>query len=424
MGSTIHPIFKATHPKTIFLPVPTPLLETRGFVSYLLCFVLMSHLYVQAQSSSEIATNLPAPNSRVLAHKEAVEVYHKSGKSGEIIISGRAHKRGLAENLQVELAFQSELGPVAITLPVKRISSDTARLASFGFETVVCGLPQIAPSDPRHAQPFFAIHIADAAMRGSRYYREESYAQFISAGEKPIAVQRVIELSPQSLFASVRKPARRAPRVPSNAQTSAFTLKATRQNSAVCTLEWTNSPAASSTSQTPSIIYRNEQHLAITFAKRYVDQANVLKPNTKYRVEQISKEGVIYASNTVELPAENAREGLSMSALDTGGLYAASSYVERTPEALAAVVSKHNAAIQYCYQRELKLNSELKGEIRVRIVISTRGSVDSVSVLSSTLKNPSVEDCVVGRIKRWNDFGPSEPSKGGIAIKQTYVFGY
>ncbi len=109
--------------------------------------------------------------------------------------------------------------------------------------------------------------------------------------------------------------------------------------------------------------------------------------------------------------------------LDASGLYAAVS-VERTPEALARVVNKHNAAIQFCYQRELKHNSALKGEIRVRIVISARGSVDSVSVLSSTLKNPAVEECVVGRIKSWTDFGPSDPARGGVAIKQTYVFGY
>ena len=368
-------------------------------------------------SSPSMAMKFNAANFRAVPAKEAlIEIYHTSGKSGEILLNGRAHKRAPAEQMQVELAFRSEAGVIAIPLPIKRLSPDTARIASFGFETIVQGLPQIAPSDPRHAQPFFAIHLAE--RNGARYYREESYAQFISSAEKPLPVQPVIELPTQALWASVRKPASRAAR--NGMTTPSFSLKATRPSKEVCVLEWDALPHAVSSAQTLALVFRNEQHVAIAFARRYVENASNLSANTKYRVEQIGKDGTSASSNTIALPLENAREA----PLDTGVLYAASNYVERTPEALAAVVSKHNAAIQYCYQREQKLNSALKGELRVRIVISARGSVDSVKVLSSSLQSRAVEDCVMGRIKRWNDFGQSDPGRGDVAIKQTYVFGY
>jgi hypothetical protein len=403
------------HSFSIWCAAPMPKRENKKFILGLLAIFSLMHEHAMGQASSSGVRIKLAANTAAAPAKEAlVEVYHTSGRNGEVLLAGRAHKRAPNENLQVELAFQSESGPIAIALPLKRITADTARFASFGFETAVHGLPQIAPSDPRHSRPFFAIHLTD---RGGRYYEEESYAEFISSAEKPVAVPRVIELPAQSLWAGVRRPKR-----PSHhsATAPAFTLKAERPNREVCALEWTALPNAAPSAQTLSLVFRNERHLAITFARRFVDQAGTLSPNTTYRVEQIGKDGMSASSNTVGLPGAST----SSSPLDTGGLYAASHFVERTPEALATVVTKHNAAIQHCYQRELKLNPSLKGELRVRIVISARGSVDSVSVVSSTLKSPAVEDCVVGRIKRWNDFGQSDPAKREVAIKQTYVFGY
>lgn len=366
---------------------------------------------------ASMAAKFSAANLRAVPAKEAlVEIYHTNGKNGEILLGARAHKRSPAEQMQIELAFRSAAGVVAIPFSMKPLNSDTARIASFGFETIVAGLPQIKENDPRHEQPFFAIHLTERG--GARYYREESFAQFISSAEKPIAVQSVIELPAQALWASVRKPANRATR--NGTALPSFTLKATRPNRDVCVLEWETPPNAAASAQNLALVFRDNQQVAITFAQRYVENAGGLSANTKYRVEQIGKDGAHASSNAVTLPTESVREAPQ----DSGVLYAASNYVERTPEALAAIVTKHNAAVQYCYQREQKLNSTLKGEIRVRIVISARGSVDSVKVLSSTLQNRAVEDCVVGRIKRWNDFGPSDPARGDVAIKQTYVFGY
>ena len=96
----------------------------------------------------------------------------------------------------------------------------------------------------------------------------------------------------------------------------------------------------------------------------------------------------------------------------------------RDRDAVAAVVAKHTSAIQYCYQRELKRNPNLRGKVVVRFVITPQGTIASVTVLSSNLGNPAVESCIAERIKRWDDFGAIDPSKGNTTFRQVYTFGY
>lgn len=417
MGIAMRLLSSAIFSRNLSCAVVMPKSKTHNF---LFCVLMSLLCAAESASSQNNAANLAAKfsttNLRALPAKEAfIEVSHYSLTGSEVIVTGRAHKRAPAEQMQVALAFQSETGPIAIPLTLQRLTPDTARVVSFAFETVVHGLPQIESNDPRHAQPFFAIHLAERG--GAQYYQEKSYAQFISASDKPFTLPPVMELPTQCLWTRVRKPVNRA------AQTSLIPklkLVATRPNSEVCALEWSPVANAASTVQTLALVFRNEKHIGVAFTSRYVDRVTGLPANVKYRVEQIGKDGVTLSSNIVTLPPEYVQD----TPRDTGGLYAADKYKPRTPEALAAVVSKHNPAIQYCYQREVKRNTALRGEIRVRIVINPGGSVDSVNVISSTLQNPAVEDCVVGRIKRWNDFGPSDPARGGVAIKQTYVFGY
>lgn len=96
----------------------------------------------------------------------------------------------------------------------------------------------------------------------------------------------------------------------------------------------------------------------------------------------------------------------------------------RNADDIQAVVVKHNKSVQYCYERELRRNPDLKGKIVVRFTISPQGSVVKVEVVSSTVKNRQVERCVVNRIRRWNDFGEVAESVGNTVIRQTYAFGY
>jgi len=96
----------------------------------------------------------------------------------------------------------------------------------------------------------------------------------------------------------------------------------------------------------------------------------------------------------------------------------------RDAEAVLAVINSHMAAIQYCYQREWRKNPNLKGKIVVRFTIRPDGSVANAQIISSTLNNPAVENCILRVIRRWRDFGAIDPSKGDAVFRQEYIFGY
>ena len=96
----------------------------------------------------------------------------------------------------------------------------------------------------------------------------------------------------------------------------------------------------------------------------------------------------------------------------------------RDRDAVAAVVTRHNSAIQFCYQKEVRRNPNLKGKLVMRFVITPPGRVASVNIISSTLNNPAVESCIVERLKRWDDFGAIDSAKGNTTFRQVYTFGY
>ncbi|MBN2089575.1 SUMF1/EgtB/PvdO family nonheme iron enzyme [candidate division KSB1 bacterium] len=88
------------------------------------------------------------------------------------------------------------------------------------------------------------------------------------------------------------------------------------------------------------------------------------------------------------------------------------------------VIKRHQASINYCYERELKRNPNLKGKVVVRFTVSPKGNVSEVTVVSSTLNSDAVQQCIVSRISRWNDFGEVDASKGDATFRHVYVFGY
>lgn len=96
----------------------------------------------------------------------------------------------------------------------------------------------------------------------------------------------------------------------------------------------------------------------------------------------------------------------------------------RDPDKVSEVINRHNSSIQYCYQRELKQNLNIKGKLVVRFTVTPAGNVSKAEVISSTLNNARIERCVIIRIKRWDDFGQIDPSKGDATFRQVYTFGY
>ncbi|MFQ5823109.1 MAG: AgmX/PglI C-terminal domain-containing protein [bacterium] len=96
----------------------------------------------------------------------------------------------------------------------------------------------------------------------------------------------------------------------------------------------------------------------------------------------------------------------------------------RDPHEVREVVLSHYPAIQDCYKQALKTNANLKGKVVVKFVVSPEGNVISAIVVSSSITDQQMIECMLDRILRWNDFSLLHPSANNMAIKQTYVFGF
>ena len=99
----------------------------------------------------------------------------------------------------------------------------------------------------------------------------------------------------------------------------------------------------------------------------------------------------------------------------------ASRSTARSADAIAAVVTKHQTAIEDCYKRAAKLNPNLKGSVTVMFTIEPNGRVSSVRIIESTLKNTRAESCIVRRIKSWR-FAPIDPKEGKAVFRQKFIF--
>ncbi len=97
---------------------------------------------------------------------------------------------------------------------------------------------------------------------------------------------------------------------------------------------------------------------------------------------------------------------------------------KRTRKQIIDVVMDHNPAIQDCYRLELKTNPGLKGEVSVRFVIAPSGSVIHAEITKSSIESKRMLQCILRKIKRWNDFGRVREEQGNLTIRHTYVFDF
>ncbi len=98
-------------------------------------------------------------------------------------------------------------------------------------------------------------------------------------------------------------------------------------------------------------------------------------------------------------------------------------HAKRTAKELSKTIQSHNKAIQDCYKTALKRNSSLNGKVTIRISINLEGQVVNAAIVSSTIGDPEMEQCLLNRISRWNDFGVCVTQKGIFAFKQVFSFG-
>ncbi len=87
-------------------------------------------------------------------------------------------------------------------------------------------------------------------------------------------------------------------------------------------------------------------------------------------------------------------------------------------EVIAGYIKTQLGQILYCYERQLSATPELFGKIDVKFTIAGSGQVETQSIFDSTLKNNSVENCILGKIAKWKFPEP----RGGTKVLVTYPF--
>jgi TonB family protein len=76
----------------------------------------------------------------------------------------------------------------------------------------------------------------------------------------------------------------------------------------------------------------------------------------------------------------------------------------RTDEDIQIVFDRYKATLYRLYNRELRRDPRLRGQIVIQLTIEPDGSVSSCAVQSSTLQAPQLEAQVVERVRAF-DFG-------------------
>jgi hypothetical protein len=82
---------------------------------------------------------------------------------------------------------------------------------------------------------------------------------------------------------------------------------------------------------------------------------------------------------------------------------------------IAKVISAYMGQIEYCYERQLQKEPNLRGKILVNFVIGLSGAVTSATTQSSSMGNPTVESCINGVFRRM-----PFPSPGAGIVEATY----
>lgn len=85
---------------------------------------------------------------------------------------------------------------------------------------------------------------------------------------------------------------------------------------------------------------------------------------------------------------------------------------------IAQYIKSRLGEILYCYERQLSANPDLYGKVAVKFQIQGNGGVDLQRIGETTLKNATVEGCILQKVARWRFPEP----KGGTKVLVTYPF--
>lgn len=87
-------------------------------------------------------------------------------------------------------------------------------------------------------------------------------------------------------------------------------------------------------------------------------------------------------------------------------------------EVIAQYIKSQLGQILYCYERQLSANPQLFGKVAVKFTIAGTGSVETQAIGDTTLKNATVEGCILNKVAKWKFPAPN----GGTKVLVTYPF--
>ena len=87
-------------------------------------------------------------------------------------------------------------------------------------------------------------------------------------------------------------------------------------------------------------------------------------------------------------------------------------------EVIAQYIKSQLGQILYCYERQLSANPDLFGKVAVKFTIGPAGGVEQQLIGDTTLKNATVEGCILNRVAAWKFPTP----QGGTRVLVTYPF--
>lgn len=87
-------------------------------------------------------------------------------------------------------------------------------------------------------------------------------------------------------------------------------------------------------------------------------------------------------------------------------------------EVIAQYIKSQLGQILYCYERQLSAHPELFGKVAVKFTIAGTGKVETQAIGDTTLKNATVEGCILNKVAKWKFPAPA----GGTKVLVTYPF--
>ncbi len=86
-------------------------------------------------------------------------------------------------------------------------------------------------------------------------------------------------------------------------------------------------------------------------------------------------------------------------------------------KAAQAVTKQNYTKVRACYEKQLKVNALLQGNVKVKITIFPDGNVSSVQFVQDTMHNSTMNQCIKNEILSWQF---PKPDGGKVEINQSY----